>query len=93
MSNDHERRIAQLEKDVAELKAALARDKDKAWLSTVGAFADNPAYDEMVRLGRNWRRRQPKDGGTYAGARQRSSERDRSKKPRRRRSHQQVGGD
>jgi hypothetical protein len=62
-------RVAELERDVQELKQALRErlpteprpkpDKD-AWRKTFGVFKDDPFYDDMVRLGRNYRRRQPK---------------------------------
>jgi hypothetical protein len=62
-------RVAELERDVQELKQALRErltaeprakpDKD-AWRKTIGIFKDDPFYDDMVRLGRNYRRRQPK---------------------------------
>ena len=60
-----ERRLAELEKDVAELKKAaskpVARDQvDNDWLNTLGGFKDDPIYDEAMRLEKAWRRREPK---------------------------------
>lgn len=61
-------RVADLEAEVAELKKlVLARNEvspapkagdNDAWRATFGAFKDDPFYDDMVRLGRNWRKRQ-----------------------------------
>jgi hypothetical protein len=62
-------RVAELERELAELKrvvrAALPATAPDApgpddWKSIVGAFKDDPFYDDMVRLGRAYRRRQPK---------------------------------
>jgi hypothetical protein len=61
-------RVAELEKDVAELKKMTAGSNagspadlgSASWRSTVGAFKDDPFYDDMVRIGRSYRRRQPK---------------------------------
>ena len=62
-------RVTELEREVAELREevrgkqgeSMPRRPDKdAWRNTFGAFKDDPFYDDMVRLGRNWRRRQRK---------------------------------
>lgn len=54
----------QLEERVAYLEAEVARLKNKVengvsskpwWEQIVGAFADNSAYDEAMRLGREYR--------------------------------------
>lgn len=57
MSLSIEERLSALEKKVAELTAEPASDliyRD-GWESTVGMFADDPGYDEMVRLGAEYR--------------------------------------
>lgn len=58
------KRVAALEAQVAELKQLEANRpqpvRAKDWRRTVGMFADDPTYDEALRLGRAWRRRQPK---------------------------------
>ena len=57
------KRVAALEGDAAELKrlieqGAAVADRDlKGW---VGLFKDDPGSDEVVKLGRAWRRQQPK---------------------------------
>jgi hypothetical protein len=62
-------RVTELEREIAELRdevrgkhqESLARRPHKdAWKRTIGAFKDDPFYDDMVRLGRAWRKRQPK---------------------------------
>jgi hypothetical protein len=54
----------QLEERVAYLEAEVARLRNKVdssvapkpwWEQVVGAFADNSAYDEAMRLGREYR--------------------------------------
>jgi hypothetical protein len=55
-----EERVAALEAEVARLKATRVETSprqttedwlDKAW----GAFANDPAFEEAMRLGREWR--------------------------------------
>jgi hypothetical protein len=62
-------RVTELEREVAELREevrgkqgeSMPRQPHKdAWKRTIGAFKNDPFYDDMVRLGRAWRRRQPK---------------------------------
>ena len=62
-------RVADLERDMAELKQVVRSTLDQgvsrpaskgAWRATIGAFKDDPFYDDMVRIGRDFRRRQPK---------------------------------
>lgn len=54
----------QLEERIADLEAEVERLKSKVenrvslkpwWEQIIGAFADNPAYDEAMRLGREYR--------------------------------------
>jgi hypothetical protein len=60
-------RVAELEREVADLKQAVHAKSANVnapgpddWKSTIGVFKDDPFYDDMVRLGRAYRRRQPK---------------------------------
>ena len=53
-----EQRVAALETEVAQLKAAIEKlqpgkqsNLDRIW----GKFANDPVYDEAMRLGRQWR--------------------------------------
>ncbi len=50
---DVEQRLRKVEKDLAELKAALAPDHEQPWYRQIaGTFANDPVYREIVRLGR-----------------------------------------
>ena len=64
-----ERRLESIEKELADLKrevrakspGAPVPGPDIRWLERIaGSFVDDPDYVEAVRLGRAWRRRQPK---------------------------------
>ena len=52
-----EERLVALERTVDELKAHLARTTPprRWWVEDAGRFADDPVFDEMVRLGRAYR--------------------------------------
>ncbi len=59
-----ENRIAVLEKEVAFLKQKIEKDeKAKApwWKQRIGIFADDPAHEEAMRLGREYRLSQTED--------------------------------
>jgi hypothetical protein len=63
MSNTEiEKRLADLEAEVALLKSKLekngSKDETPWWKQRIGMFADNPAYDEAMRLGREYRESQ-----------------------------------
>jgi cell division protein FtsB len=67
MASTLEDRVTELERQVSDLKDEVRKTKrapkqlDKnAWRSTIGSFKDDPIYDDVVRLGRAWRKRQPK---------------------------------
>jgi hypothetical protein len=57
-----EKRIAILEAEVALLKSKVEKKDDKSelpwWEQRVGVFADDPIYDEAMRLGREYRESQ-----------------------------------
>lgn len=62
-------RVAELEPDVQELKQELRerlpadpprQPAKDAWRKTVGIYKDEPLYDDVIRIGRAYRRRQPK---------------------------------
>jgi hypothetical protein len=57
MSTPVEKRLDELEKKVADLTRLIAAGpKDPyAWRSTVGMSANDPGFDEMVRLGKEYR--------------------------------------
>jgi hypothetical protein len=56
-SNDHETRIATLEREMAALRRRLGVPSSmQEWLRRIsGRFKDDPDFDEMVRLGREIR--------------------------------------
>ena len=54
-----EERVATLEQEVEQLKKLLLRTKpEKDWRRTVGMSVNDPGYEEMVRLGREYRESQ-----------------------------------
>ena len=64
-----ESRLEAVEKELADLKrevrakvpADMVPGPDIRWLERIaGSFVGDPDYAEAVRLGRAWRRRQPK---------------------------------
>ncbi len=57
-----EERVAALEIEVARLKQERTQAAEAAapwWEQRFGAFKDDPAYDEAMRLGAEYRRSQP----------------------------------
>ena len=57
-----EKRIAVLEAEVALLKSNRQKNDDKGeipwWKEHLGIFADDPAHEEAMRLGREYRESQ-----------------------------------
>ena len=54
-----EARVKALETEVAELKKLLSGTKQAPWWELVaGKFANDPIYDEAMRLGREYRESQ-----------------------------------
>ncbi len=59
-----ETRITVLEKELDVLKSRFERiekDKEPWWKQRMGVFADDPAHEEAMRLGREWRQSQRED--------------------------------
>jgi hypothetical protein len=52
-----EERLAYLESEVAKLKTRAESDSSPVlwWEKIAGTFAENPAYDEAMELGREYR--------------------------------------
>ena len=51
-----EERVAALEAEMARLKQQLQPEPKKPWWQErIGAFANDPMYDEAMRLGREYR--------------------------------------
>ncbi len=65
-------RVAELESELTTLKQRLPPEP-AGWRSIIGAFANDPAFDEAMRLGREYRESQrPKPrAGKRANARPR----------------------
>jgi hypothetical protein len=55
MPEQLEDRVALLETEVARLKNKIETESQPWWEKIAGAFAENPAYDEAMRLGREYR--------------------------------------
>ena len=58
-----EKRIAAMEVEVQALKRQLSnrapdRPSTRSWLDDAGRFKDDPVFDEIVRLGREYRESQ-----------------------------------
>jgi hypothetical protein len=54
-----EERVAILEKEVANLKNSPAEHTPKPWWEEIrGVFKNDPAYEEAMRYGREWRESQ-----------------------------------
>ncbi len=52
-----EKRVTELEKELRNLRLVVQgiRQSKKDWQSTIGMSANNPGFEEMVRLGRDIR--------------------------------------
>jgi len=51
-----EQRIAQLELDVSQLKVqSVDCSKEPWWVQIAGRFENDPVFDEIVRLGKEYR--------------------------------------
>jgi hypothetical protein len=57
-ASDLEQRVTQLEATVEQLKSGMGLAGQKDWRRAVGWAKDDPGYDEAMRLGAEWRRRE-----------------------------------
>ena len=54
-----EQRVSTLEKELSEIKQMLAKSsglKSPWWLKVAGSFEQDPNFDEVVKLGQEWRK-------------------------------------
>ncbi len=59
-----ETRIAVLEQELSVLKSKfeqIEKEKEPWWKQRMGIFADDPAHEEAMKLGREWRKSQRED--------------------------------
>ncbi len=58
-----QQRMERLEREVGELKELIREPRTKrdpkSWMRTVGIFKDDPGFQEVIRLGREYRESQP----------------------------------
>ena len=57
-----EKRLTAVEEELAKLKAqiAAATPNPNNWVEAIaGTFANDPIFDEAMRLGRKWRKSEP----------------------------------
>jgi hypothetical protein len=64
MSTSIEERVATLEKELKDLKQLIqGTHVEKDWRKTFGLSANDPGFDEMIRLGRDIREQDQEDDG------------------------------
>lgn len=51
-----ENRLDNLERMLSERLALPAAEEKRGWKAIVGTFANDPYYEEAMRLGREWRK-------------------------------------
>lgn len=56
--NNLEERLTAVEKELARLRAVVEQSAKPWWEQIRGTFANDPIYDEAMRLGRKWRESQ-----------------------------------
>jgi len=57
-ANDLEARLTAVENELARLRAVVEQAGTPWWEQIKGTFANDPIYDEAMRLGRKWREAQ-----------------------------------
>ena len=50
-----EKRLAALEAEVTEIRRLVKKDERPWWQKISGIFANDPAYEKAMKLGRKWR--------------------------------------
>ena len=67
--NSLEERVATLEKQMAQLLGSTENVKTKKdWSPTFGMFANDPEFDEVLRLGRDIRQQEAREENDDVGA-------------------------
>ena len=62
MSTTIEERVATLEKELNDLKQLIQGPRvEKDWRKTFGLSANDPGFDDMIRLGREIRKQEQED--------------------------------
>jgi len=63
MADILEKRVENLEKELAVVKKTISKDTTakKDWRAWYGASKDDPEFDEMIKLGREYRKSQKED--------------------------------
>jgi hypothetical protein len=56
-----EARLITVENELARLRAVVEQTGQPWWEQIIGTFANDPIYDEAMRLGRQWRASQRPD--------------------------------
>lgn len=54
-----EQRVSTLETELLEIKQILAKSSEQKfpwWLKVAGSFEQDPTFDEVVKLGKEWRK-------------------------------------
>ena len=65
-----EKRVENLEKELAVVKKTISEKSGvkKDWRAWYGASKDDPGFDEMIRLGREYRKSEAEDRDTEPDA-------------------------
>ena len=80
MPTQIEARLSAVEKELARLRAAVEQTGTPWWEQISGTFANDPIYEEAMRLGRKWRESQrPKSA--KKGTKRNGRTRHRSRQP------------
>ena len=64
-----EQKLAELDHRLAVVEANAARPKESAWLKHAGWAANDPIFDEAMRLGAVWRAGENRKARRHAGRR------------------------
>ncbi|MGK7883659.1 MAG: hypothetical protein AB4057_03415 [Crocosphaera sp.] len=58
-NSELEQRVSILETEISEIKKILDKSpqpKSPWWLEVAGSFEEDPTFDEVVKLGQEWRK-------------------------------------